>query len=119
MNPIPPRKDTPPPPPARNAYLIYLPGGMPVLRAAVEELIRSSWEESFRERAYEIATAFEGAFRASAREDLAGLVRSIRFLLELSAEEFAALGPALLDKLDELLNRLEGLLDVDGESLIA
>jgi hypothetical protein len=119
MKPIPRRPDPTPPPPARNAYLIYLPGGMPVLRAAVEELVRSSWNDSFRDRACEIATAFEGAFRSSAREDLAGLVRSMRFLLELSPAEFAALGPALLDKLEGLLQKLEALLDADGESLIA
>ena len=99
----------PPPgsPPPRKSFLIYLPGGLPVLRAAIEELLRSSWEEAFRERACEIASAFEGSFRASGHDDLAAQVHSLQRLLELGPGEVADLGNALGEKMNDILDRLE------------
>jgi len=105
MNPIPPR----------DSYRIYLPGGVPVLRAAVEELLKSGWDEVFRNRALEISCAFEGSFRASRKEELAGITRCITLLLEIEPREVVLLGKHLDHKLDELLGKLESRLDADGE----
>ena len=105
----------PPPgsPPPRKSFLIYRPGGLPVLRAAIEELLRSSWEEAFRQRACEIALAFEGSFKASGHEDLALQVHSLQRLLELGPGEVADLGSSLGDKLNEILTRLESSVESD------
>src|SRR5215510_13260155 len=100
MDPIPPR----------NSYKIYLPGGVPVLRAAVEELLRSKWDDVFRRRALEIAVAFEGSFRASGHPELAAIVNSIALLLEIEPLEVVMLGKHLDNKLDELLGKLESRL---------
>ncbi|MBI3855204.1 MAG: hypothetical protein HY293_05885 [Planctomycetes bacterium] len=102
-------------PPRDEELRIYLPGGVPVLRAAVEELLKSDWNEVFQCRALEISAAFEGSFRGSGDEDLAGIARSIRLLVELEPREVAAAGRSLEDKLNELLERLETLLKSDGE----
>ena len=105
MEPIPPR----------DSFRIFLPGGVPVLRAAVEELLRSRWDEVFRNRALEIAVAFEGSFRASGHEDLARTAHSITLLLEIEPREVILLGKHLDNKLDELLGKLESHLGADGE----
>jgi hypothetical protein len=84
-----------------------------VLRIAVEDLLSSGWSEAFRRRASEIACAFEGSFRCIGRPDLADLAHSIASLLELDYREAGDLGPALPEKLNELLVRVERLLDAE------
>jgi len=113
MNPLPPRPGAAPEPSGDRSLRIYLPGGVPVLRAAVEELLRSSWDEPFRQRAIEIACAFEGSFRYSGRADLATLVHTLTLLLEIKPEEVVLLGSALPEKMAEVLTRLEKQLDSD------
>lgn len=105
MEPIPPR----------DSFRIFLPGGVPVLRTAVEELLRSGWDEVFRNRALEIAVAFEGSFRASGHEELARTAHSVTLLLEIEPREVVLLGKHLDNKLDELLAKLESRLGTDGE----
>jgi len=105
MEPIPPRK----------SYRVFLPGGVPVLRTAVEELLRSKWDEVFRNRALEISVAFEGSFRSSGHEELARTAHSISLLLEIEPSEVVLLGKHLDNKLDELLGKLESHLGADGE----
>jgi hypothetical protein len=108
----------PPPagdPPRRDSYRIFLPGGVPVLRTAVEELLRSEWNEVFRQRAWEISCAFEGSFRSAGQDDLAGISRSLTMLLEIDAREVVLLGRHLERKLDELLGKLEARLGAEGE----
>jgi hypothetical protein len=108
----------PPPagdPPRRDSYRIFLPGGVPVLRAAVEELLRSGWDEVFRQRAWEISVAFEGSFRASGHDDLGGLARSLTMLLEIDTRESILLGRHLERKLDEFLGKMEARLGTEGE----
>lgn len=101
--------------PPRDSFRIFLPGGVPVLRTAVEELLRSNWDEVFRNRALEIAVAFEGSFRSSGHEDLARTAHSITLLLEIEQREVILLGKHLDNKLDELLGKLESHLGTDGE----
>ena len=103
------------PNPTRDSFRIFLPGGVPVLRAAVEELLRSGWDEVFRNRALEIAVAFEGSFRASGHEELARTAHSVTLLLEIEPREVVLLGKHLDNKLDELLGKLEARLGTDGE----
>jgi hypothetical protein len=105
MNPIPPR----------DSYRVYLPGGLPVLRTAVEEVLRSNWDDLFRCRALEIACAFEGSFRACKKEELAGITHCITLLLEIEPKEIELLGKHLHRKFDELLAKLESHLGADGE----
>jgi hypothetical protein len=113
MKPLLPRRRAVAEPPPRRSDLIYLPGGVQVLRAAVEELLRSSWKESSRRRACEIACAFERCFKTCGHPDLAVIAHSMRLLLEMSHAESAALGAELQDKLNELLRRLEDVLTSD------
>ena len=101
--------------PPRDSYRIYLPGGLPVLRAAVEELLKSRWDDVFRRRALEIACAFEGSFRAAGQPDLAMTANSITLLLEIEPREVELLGKHLHDKLDELLRKLEARTAPQGE----
>jgi hypothetical protein len=101
--------------PPRDSYRIYLPGGVPVLRAAVEELLKSNWDDIFRCRALEISCAFEGSFRASRKEELAQITHCITLLLEIEPLEIVLLGKHLDDKLDELLGKLESRLGADDE----
>jgi hypothetical protein len=105
MEPIPPR----------DSYRIFLPGGLPVLRAAVEEVLRSRWDDIFRRRALEIAVAFEGSFRASGQEELARTAHSVTLLLEIEPREVVLLGKHLDNKLDELLGKLESRMGADGD----
>src|SRR5579872_1170555 len=114
MKPLPPRPGATPEPPENSSHRTYLPGGVPVLRAAVEELLRSSWDEPFRQRALEIACAFEGSFRYAGREDLAAHVHTLTLLLEIKPEEIVLLGTALPEKMFELLTLLEKKLQSDG-----
>jgi hypothetical protein len=114
MKPVPPRPGATPEPSQRNALLSDIPGGVPILRAAVEELLKSSWDEPFRRRALEIAGAFEGSFGSCGRADLAALVHTLILLLEIKPEEVVLLGSALPDKLSELLTHLEARLRSDG-----
>jgi hypothetical protein len=115
MKPLPPRPGATPEPVENKSLRTYLPGGVPVLRAAVEELLKSSWDEPFRQRAIEIACAFEGSFRYSGRADLAALVHTLTLLLEIKPEEVILLGSALPEKMTELLTRLEKQLDSDED----
>jgi len=101
--------------PRPNSILVYLPGGVPVLRIAVEDLLDSGWDNLFRQRASEIACAFEGSFKSCGREDLAGVAHSMLSLLELRREQALELGPALREKLTGLLGRLEKLLGSDEQ----
>ena len=101
--------------PPRDSYRVYLPGGVPVLRAAVEEVLRSKWDDLFRCRALEICCAFEGSFRASKKEELAGIAHCIMLLLEIEPKEIEMLGKHLDRKLEELLGKLEATLGADGE----
>ena len=101
--------------PPRDSYRVFLPGGVPVLRAAVEELLRSRWDEVFRNRALEISVAFEGSFRASGHEELARTAHSISLLLAIEPREVEMLGKHLNNKLDELLGKLESHFGADGE----
>ena len=101
--------------PSRDSYRTYLPKGIPVLRTAVEELLRSRWDDVFRRRALEIACAFEGSFRATGRPELAMLANSITLLLEIDRQEVVLLGQHLDDKFDELLGKLEFRLGAEGE----
>jgi hypothetical protein len=119
MKALPPPPGETPRPPRRDSFLIYLPGGVPVLRAAVEELLRSGWDEVFRQRACEIACAFEGSFRSCGHADLAAVARSITLLLELSPAEIAGLGAALQEKLNDLLGQMEKRLSSDEETKMA
>jgi hypothetical protein len=107
MNPLPPRPGTTPASPDPGPLRTFLPGGVPVLRIAVEELLRSSWDELFRQRALEIACAFEGSFTCAGRADLAAVVHTLTLLLEIRPEEVVLLGSALPNKLSELLTVLE------------
>lgn len=101
--------------PRRDGYKVYLPGGIPVLRAAVEELLRSNWDDLFRQRAREISCAFEGSFRAAGQDELASITRSVTQLLDIEPREAVMLGKHLGNKLDELLGRLESSLRTQGE----
>ncbi len=101
--------------PRRDSFKVFLPGGVPVLRAAVEELLRSKWDEIFRQRAWEISCAFEGSFRATGHEDLSKIARSLTMLLEIDQRESVMLGRHLERKLDELLGKLEARLGADGD----
>ena len=101
--------------PPRDSFRVYLPGGVPVLRAAVEEVLRSNWDDLFRCRALEISCAFEGSFRASKKEELAGIAHCITLLLQIEPKEIEMLGKHLDAKLDELLGKLESRLGADGE----
>src|SRR5215510_12346989 len=101
--------------PRRDTYRIYLPGGVPVLRTAVEELLKSRWDEVFRRRALESSCAFEGSFRASGHEDLARTAKAVSVLLEIEPHEAVMLGKHLEVKLQELLGRLEAGLGANGE----
>lgn len=114
MKAIPPAGETPKSP-RRDSYQIFLPGGVPVLRAAVEELLKSKWDDLFRQRACEISCAFEGSFKACGQEELAGIARCITLLLEIEPGEAVMLGKHLETKLHELLGRLEASLGADGE----
>jgi len=117
MKPLPPR---PRPTGLRRASAappIYLPGGVPVLRAAVEDLLRGSWKEPFRTRARDIAATFERCFRSCNQPDLAILAHSITLLLEMSPVERGILGEDLPQKLDELLRGLEEVLVPDEERM--
>jgi hypothetical protein len=116
MNSNPAAAEGTPPHPRRNSILVYLPGGVPVLRIAVEDLLDSGWDDVFRRRTYEIACAFEGSFRSCGREDLAGIARSILHLLELPREKAGALKTAMKEKLTDLLGLLEALLGSDEET---
>lgn len=103
-------------PTPRDSYKVFLPGGVPVLRAAVEELLRSGWDELFRQRAWEISCAFEGSFRAAGHDDLSKLAGSVTTLLEIDQRESILLGRHLPRKLQELLGALEARLESDGKS---
>ena len=105
-----------PRPPRQDSILVYLPGGVPVLRIAIEDLLDSGWDNLFRKRASEIACAFEGSFKACGRDDLAAIAQSILLLLELPREKALDLELALKEKLTELLVRLEKLVGSDEES---
>ena len=102
--------------PRQNSLLVYLPGGVPVLRIAIEDLMDSGWDNLFRKRASEIACAFEGSFKSCGREDLAAIAQSILLLLELPREKALDLELALKEKLTSLLGRLETLVGTDEES---
>jgi hypothetical protein len=101
--------------PRRDSILVYLPGGVPVLRIAIEDLLNTGWEEVFRQRASDIACAFEGSFKSCGRDDLAAVAHAILLLLELERETALDLELALKEKLTELLGRLEILLGSDEE----
>jgi hypothetical protein len=103
----------PPRRPLKESLEVFLPGGLPVLRIAVEDLLTSGWSELFRRRASEIACAFEGSFRAFKRDDLALLARAAVSLLELDYRQANDLGPALSEKLNDLLGQMEAALDLD------
>lgn len=108
----------PPPagdPPRRDSFRIFLPGGVPVLRAAVEELVRSGWDDVFRQRAWEISCAFEGSFRSTGHEDLAKIARSVMTLLEIDRGESVLLGRHLPRKLEELLGKMDAAMGADGD----
>jgi hypothetical protein len=105
-----------PEPPERRSLRTFLPGGVAVLRIAVEDLLKSSWDELFRQRALEIACAFEGSFRCVGRTDLVALVHTLTLLLEIRPEEIALLGSALPEKMSEVLRLLEEKLESDEES---
>lgn len=105
-----------PRPPRKDSLLVYLPGGVPVLRIALEDLLDSGWDNLFRKRASEIACAFEGSFKSCGREDLAAITQSILLLLDLPPEKALDLELALKEKLFELLARLEKLVGSDKES---
>ena len=114
MNALPPSPGEPPKQPQGKSFPVYLPGDLRVLRAAVEELLKSSWEKPFRQRALEISCAFEGSFRSSGRDDLAALIHTLVLLLEIKPEEIALLGAALPKRMSELLNHLEEKLSSEG-----
>jgi hypothetical protein len=104
-----------PRPPRSDSIRVYLPGGVPVLRIAVEDLLNSGWDEVFQQRACEIACAFEGSFKSCGRADLATITHSILALLELDRGKARYLDLALRVKLTELLGRLENLIGSDEE----
>jgi hypothetical protein len=83
------------------------PKGVLVLRYAVEELLRMGWDAPFRRRAWEIASAFEGVFRASGQLEAAGIVHTLTLLLDIPPQEAVMLGTHLERALQELLGRLE------------
>ena len=87
---------------------------MPVLRAAVEELLRSRWDDVFRRRALEIAVALEGSLRSSGRSEPAAIAISLTLLLEIEPREVVMLGKHLDEKLHELLGKLEARLTAEG-----
>lgn len=105
-----------PTPPRQDSILVYLPGGVPVLRIAIEDLLDSGWDHLFRKRASEIACAFEGSFKSCGRDDLAGVAHSIVSLLELTPDKALDLNLAIREKVTELLGRLEKLLGSDDQS---
>jgi hypothetical protein len=115
MKSIPNVPEESPRPPGPESLRVYLPGGVPVLRIAVEDLLDSGWDEVFQQRACEIACAFEGTFRSCGRGDLATITHTILLLLELDRGNARYLDLALKVKLTELLGRLESLLGSDGE----
>ncbi len=104
-----------PRPPRADSIRVYLPGGVPVLRIAIEDLLDSGWEDVFQQRACEIACAFEGSFKSCGREDLANVTHTLLLLLELDRGTARYLDLALKVKLTELLGRLESLLGSDEE----
>jgi hypothetical protein len=116
---IPNAPDESPQTPRPESLRIFLPGGMPVLRIAVEELLDSGWDDIFQQRACEIACAFEGSFKSCGRQDLAAITHTILLLLELDRGNARYLDLALKVKLEELLGRLEALLGSDEETRTA
>ncbi len=104
-----------PKPPRQDSIRVYLPGGVPVLRIAVEDLLDSGWDKLFRRRASEIACAFEGGFKSCGRDDLAAVAHSLVSLLELTPDQALDLKLAIREKLTELLVRLENLLGSDED----
>jgi hypothetical protein len=81
--------------------------GVLVLRYAVEELLRSGWDNPFRRRASEIALALEGVFRASGQMEAAGHAHTMTLLLDIPPDEAVMLGKHLEAKLQQLLGQLE------------
>jgi len=108
-----------PKPQRQDSIFVYLPGGVPVLRIAIEDLLDSGWDNLFRKRASEIACAFEGSFKSCGREDLAAVAHSLVSLLELTPDKAQDLNLAIREKLTELLVRLESLLGSDEETRTA
>jgi hypothetical protein len=96
--------------PRRDSYEIFLPRGLPVLRSSIEELLKSRWDEPFRQRALEIACAFEGSLRVCGQPDAAAVARTLTLLLQIEPAEAVMLGKHLDRKFQELLGRLESLL---------
>jgi hypothetical protein len=90
------------------------PKGVLVLRYAVEELLRVGWDAPFRRRAWEVASAFEGVFRASGQKEAAAIVHTLTLLLDIEPEETVMLGKNLEITLLELLRRLEKCPGEDG-----
>jgi hypothetical protein len=105
MNSVPPSDDP------RADYRMFLPQGLPVLRSAVEELVKSRWDDLFRQRAWEIACAFEGSLKACGQPDAAAVAHTLLLLLDIEPQEAVMLGKHLETKLQELLRRLERSLD--------
>lgn len=115
MMSIPNAPEESPRPRGPESLRVFLPGGVPVLRIAVEDLLDSGWDDVFQQRACEIACAFEGTFRSCGREDLAIISHTILLLLELDRGNARHLDLSLKVKLTELLGRLESLLGSDEE----
>ena len=81
--------------------------GVLVLRTAVEELLKAGWGVPFRRRAWEIARALEGVYRASGQQEAAGIAHTLTLLLDIEPQEAVMLGKHLGAKLQELLGKLE------------
>jgi len=73
------------------------------LEAAVEDLMTSSWEESRRRLAHEMAVAMTHAAKAAGWWDTESILRPLSSLLALSAPEVMAIRPAVHTKLIEFL----------------
>lgn len=90
-------------------FLQDLPRALRELECSVVEVLDSSWDEPFRRRAHEMATALADASSASGLSDLGALLRAIASLLRLRLEDALAIQPELRRKLLELLGILKEL----------
>ena len=103
----------PHPPESRDgtpgAFLSLISLSLLELRQDVARLFDRGWAEPVRRRAHVLAVALSDACGREGLEELATLIRSLANLTRLPKEEAGSLGPALREKLEELLDRAQRL----------
>lgn len=81
------------------------------LERSVLEVLDSSWDEVFRRHGYEVAEAVAQGCRLEGLKEMAGLARSVAWLLGLPADVAMPLLEALREKLLELISLLKEMAD--------